>query len=758
MAIILDVRKNEVGKVTLTWVMLALLAMGYAIGWSAIHAMLVSRLGTDYLPYSYIGISLLGLVGSSIYLLLEAHMRRDRLLILVAAVTGSLLLLSRTLVTAEAAADTTKLTPELFVFFGLVFAAQGLGNSTLTMQVWTIINEVFRPSQGQRLYPILTLAATFGGIVGGQAVQLVAPTGAANQVVVWAASVLLIIPLVVVFRRWYGGEMRGEIRSTQDHHRWAHLKEGFQFVGRTPFLHVMVAVSLFFWVVGSLQDFQYTRIMQATFPTEAGLSSFFGYYMMAFNLTALALQLSVIGRVLNRLGIGLGLAALPFVGLLGFVGIALSFTFWPGLGLRYGWDVVGMTLQGTAYQLSFQAAPGAMRGRVLAFIEGIVNPVGGALGGLATALLNHFGSGRPAGGWAILDPVTLAGIVCCAAWFLIVTTTRGRYLQAVTVNLASRDRRTSLDAIEALEGGRHPLLYQQLIPFLQRDDPDAQVVALGSLGRLGQLPALRSIVPLTTCADERVRTEAVRAIRQFRCIRRQPMLAFYFKRLMERLLSSDASYAVRAEAAQYLIEHHDPQNLPHFLRELLTHQDPVVRCQAVEALGRMGLQYIDFLLEEALTDADADVRARAVLALWTIPERQKEMNQAVQAMLGDADVKVQQAGLLVVARGGLEPYRDLAGNLLQSPVLRTRYLAGLAYLSAGGADQSMVDAALAPVLAVLGDDGVPDAARQEVANLLPELPGAGLDAVLVAAVQLSPEARACGGRPTQLPRAVAPSP
>ncbi len=52
--ILIDVRKEEQGKVFLIWAMSALLAAGYVIGWTAVNAMLVKRLGVDYLPYIYI--------------------------------------------------------------------------------------------------------------------------------------------------------------------------------------------------------------------------------------------------------------------------------------------------------------------------------------------------------------------------------------------------------------------------------------------------------------------------------------------------------------------------------------------------------------------------------------------------------------------------------------------------------------------------------------------------------------------------------
>ena len=105
--ILIDIRKEEQGKVFLIWAMNALLATGYVIGWTAVNTMLVKRLGVDYLPYIYIGISLLGVAGSSIYLMFADTLRRDKLLILFSAATGIVLLMSRFFVSARHEGGTT---------------------------------------------------------------------------------------------------------------------------------------------------------------------------------------------------------------------------------------------------------------------------------------------------------------------------------------------------------------------------------------------------------------------------------------------------------------------------------------------------------------------------------------------------------------------------------------------------------------------------------------------------------------------------
>jgi hypothetical protein len=303
-----------------------------------------------------------------------------------------------------------------------------------------------------------------------------------------------------------------------------------------------------------------------------------------------------------------------------------------------------------------------------------------------------------------------------------------------------------------------PLISQELTTILQRGDREDQVAALRALSRIGHLPALRVITPFTACADPGLRAEAIKAISGFRRISHEPALVFYYRRLMERLLREDPSYTVRAEAARCLIERHGRADLLLFLRQMLTHQEgdkegASVRGQAVESVARIGLDYSDFLLEDSLADPNPDVRARAMIALWAVPERQKDLDQPLQALLGNGRTEEREAGLLVVARRHLAPYRDVAAGLLGTADLRLRERDALAYLGAGGWQEPEAGQAVAILLAIF--DGPPvangpalssdpagiDAARRDAAEVIPDLPEEGQDAILVAAVKLPDEAR-----------------
>lgn len=744
---LLNIRSDELGKVVLTWLMCAFLAMGYAIGWSAIHAMLVKRMGVEYLPYTYIGISVLAMLGSGLYLMFADTIRRDRLLIYFCTGTVIMLLTARFFVDSRHTGD-AEFTWPLVIFFTLVLGGQGLGNSTLTVQVWTMINDVFRPAQGRRLYPIIGTAGAIGGILGGLSINMLVSTiGTANLVIVWVLSIAAVIPLTLVFKKRYGGELHGvkspsrrNSESSQEG-RLENLKSGFRFVMGSPFFRLISGLAIFFWVVSSIQDFQYTRIMNLTFSSEETLSKYYGYYSIGFNATAMLLHVFFTGKIIQRLGVGRSLCALPMVIMIGFAAIMARFSFIPGLTMRYTWDVVGMTLQGGAYQLAFNAAPVPFRGRVRGFLEGVVNPLGGILGGLALIIIGQVfsldASSAPEG----LDIISLVGAVISLVWLVFALTAQGKYVRSIVTNLNSDDRRTFLDAVESLEERGNPLALQKLLDIVNRKDKPAQLAGLRVLPKLGQLEAVPNLMHLLHDPDEELRTAAIQSLRSFPNIREKPFLAFNLEHRIKQIFTSDESLNVRAEAARFLIENRPAEEMPVFVNELLDHPDPDIRTKVVETVSELNMEFVDLSLERMLEDAHPEVKAQAVAALWEVPRLQGTAALTLQKLLDDETAEARAAGLTVVIRFGIGEYLPKVEPLLDVDMAGVRDRAALAILSAGDRNIDSWGRAVKTIVDALCDTERSEVIRNDIIPRLPQLSEDGLDAVLMSVALLPEEKR-----------------
>ncbi|WP_165352117.1 MFS transporter [Solidesulfovibrio carbinolicus] len=713
--------------------MLALLAVGYAIGWSAVHSMLVKRLGIEYLPYTYIGISLLGVVGSSIYLSFADAVRRDRLLIWFCGLTGLALLASRLLVTARPDAEPNA-TPSLALFFAAVFFAQGVGNATLGTQVWTIVNDLLRPSQGRRIYPMLGTAGTIGGIAGGASIHFLAERfGTANLIVLWAFAILAIIPMTLFVRARFGGELRG----LRPNHlaKKAHserLGEGVRFFLSSRMARTLGVVALLFWIVGSIADFQYTRIMNNTFTDEASLAGYYGIYGMLINASGLVVQFFCSAYLIRRIGVGRGFLALPATALGGFALVGASFTFWPGLVLRYAWDMVGMTVQGNSYQLALNAIPSNLRGRMRGLLDGVINPLGGVFGGLLILGLHFFFDHRLETGWN--DPVTLSGMVLTVAWIFFVLSARESYFSLLENNMKSNERRTVLDAIESLEEPGSQRAAELLDLAATSQDPEIRASVARTRGGSRDQYALAGLLQSVHDENYRVRLAAVRSLARFPAGIPGPA-----QTEIDRLLESDPEPQVRAAAFQALLAGHCAGEARSLADKWLGHTDPRIRAHAVEAVGRTNWDHRP-LLAPLLSDPAPLVRAWAARVLLREETTREQATQVLALVLEDvaAGTDAHELALATLHGSGPMPAIQLPSHIMGShdPAVRVLALA----LSLEQTDATAAKT-LHEIFNILAD---PDNTERLRAGLVPYLPDFServADAILMGCAMLDPARR-----------------
>ncbi len=730
---LLDIRKDEFAKVAITWLMCALLAIGYAIGWSAVHSMLVKRMGVEYLPYTYIGISLLGVFGSSVYLLFADAVRRDRLLVIFAVATGLALALSRLLVTARPEGEKGFTLP-LLLFFLAVFFAQGVGNSTLGTQVWTIINDIFRPSQGRRIYPIIGTAGTIGGIAGGASIHFLAGTlGTANLVLIWAASIWALIPLTLWLRKRFGGELRGRSPGASSHKaRGGHLLEGWKFLVSSKMAFILGFVAVMFWVVGSVADFQYTRIMNATFPSESKLAGYYGVYGMVINTSGLFVQIFFSGYLIRRIGIARGLCALPLTILAGFALIAARFVFWPGVAMRYMWDMVGMTVQGNSYQLAMNAVPAAMRARIRGFIEGVINPLGGVLGGILILSLHHFFDATGKRGW--LDPVTLSGIALAVIWLIVVSRAGKIYLNTVSENLHSAEMRTAMDAVDCLEEPGNPRAELLLDEVAEMPDPRMRAAAARVRGAIHSIPSVNALAHSCTDPSAHVRRESVRALAG---IPKSYALPAVVLEAASGIVESDPDASVRKEALGFLLLRESRAGSEELAARWLESGSADVRSHIIEALATLDIDK-PRLIEPRLSDPSPAVRASAVCVLWNEPSARGPARSALAALLVETDPAAHAPALAACHRTGECPSPDAPLRLLNSPDPVAKVLAGAAIMRfLPDADKQAL--ALETIFQILADEALAERLRAELLPLVPDLGEEAADAILIAAANLPSE-------------------
>jgi len=486
---LLDIKKNEFLKVLIFVLMLAIRTCGYTIGWAAINSILLKRLGLDSLPYSFIFFSLIGIAGAVIYLFFADAVSRETLIKVFSISTGALLIIAGIFI--PSASETGDITPGLILAACLILLGDGIGYSITGIQIWTLVNDAFTPDEGTRVYPLIALSPSLGSIFAGLLIPiLIKFAGTKSLIIIWGISVLAVLPLLSILEKYYGKEIASRVTylnlsPVQKSNFIENFKEGCKFSLHSPMVHMLAAICILFWTVASLKEFQYGRILSLSFPTEEALSIYYGYYTIILRIAVLFFQLFLTSRIIKSIGVNRGFCVLPVSIFLCLVLILFSFSLVFGVIMRFIWDLFAMTIQLTVFHLSFNAIYGPYRGRIRGILEGLINPVGGILGGVTLIIINKVYYNLPEGLADERVIITIFAILFSLLWIFISFIAKKRYNNAILENLESEDRRTFLDSIEMLVELDRKLAVEKLCELSKSDDPEVKKAIIKVLPLLG---------------------------------------------------------------------------------------------------------------------------------------------------------------------------------------------------------------------------------------------------------------------------------
>lgn len=176
-----NVRKHEIPKLRFFVVEIVLIWTGLAIALAVTETLLLCKLGVRYLPVALLLTSSFTLLGSLGYAALLSVSCNYRLL------AGTLIATSLTLLAAFAGLQggIEWLSLPLFAFYGASFCVLGT-------EVFGLAGECIDTYSSKRLFPLLSVGATCGELLGGLAVavgaRFIDPSG---WLLVWAGANLL---------------------------------------------------------------------------------------------------------------------------------------------------------------------------------------------------------------------------------------------------------------------------------------------------------------------------------------------------------------------------------------------------------------------------------------------------------------------------------------------------------------------------------------------------------------------------------------
>lgn len=197
---------------------------------------------------------------------------------------------------------------------------------------WSFMTDIFRERQSRRLFGLIGVGGTVGGIVGSSITAFLA--GFLSPATLLLFSVLLLEGAVLCLKALDsrcanrpagadgsggGGEMEQVIGGS--------ALEGIRRVLASPYLLGIGAFMLLFTIGSTFLYNIQADIISRTFATSAERTSVFARIDLSVNVLTLLTQLFLTGRILKWLGVRLALGVLPVLSILGFLALGAAPVF-----------------------------------------------------------------------------------------------------------------------------------------------------------------------------------------------------------------------------------------------------------------------------------------------------------------------------------------------------------------------------------------------------------------------------------------------
>jgi len=306
---------------------------------------------------------------------------------------------------------------------------------------WAFMVDIFRNDQSKRLFGFIGLGGTIGAISGGTiTVALVERLGPVNLLIVSAILIEVSVQVVLMLSRYARSQPAAGERdatSTQEAARedrplGGTIWSGITHVARSPYLLGVVTYMLLFTITTTFLYFQQSEIAATYFSDRAARTAFFAKVDIAVNVLTLVTQAFITHRLLQWLGVGVTLAILPAVSVIGFAGIGLM----PTLALVVIVQVIrragNYAVARPSREVLFTVVAREDKYKAKSFIDTFVYRFGDQVGAWSQPVMTWFGLG--------MAGIAFAAVPLSGLWLLISLWLGKRQAEMVREGRTTADR------------------------------------------------------------------------------------------------------------------------------------------------------------------------------------------------------------------------------------------------------------------------------------------------------------------------------
>jgi AAA family ATP:ADP antiporter len=275
---------------------------------------------------------------------------------------------------------------------------------------WGFMADTFYSNQGKRLYGFIGVGGTLGGMFGSKFTALMATT--VGTPVLMLMSVVMLEAGVQVLRH-FPPSFRQETRDRETAKRsvGGNSLAGITHVMRSPYLLGICVFMLLFTIGTTVLYFQQAEIVGAKFADRESRTAFLANIDFYVQLLTVLAQLFVSGRVIKWLGVGMTLAILPLVSVIGFSALGM----YPSIALFVAFTVIrragNYAFANPGREVLFAVIPPEDKYKAKNFIDTFAYRSGDQIGAWSYSLLSGAGMA--------VSSIALIAAPMSAVWLLV---------------------------------------------------------------------------------------------------------------------------------------------------------------------------------------------------------------------------------------------------------------------------------------------------------------------------------------------------
>ncbi len=286
---------------------------------------------------------------------------------------------------------------------------------------WAFMSDLFNSEQGKRLFGFISVGGTLGGIVGALVTaSLVKKIGTLNLLIVSAVMLEAGARCVKFFPTSFCHPAPRTLSGSRDAVALPSRKlslhsstpkafgarddsaekpvgggiiSGISHAFRSPYLLGICGFMLLHSITSTIVYFQQADLTAHQFHDRAARTAFFAQVDLSVNVLTILVQIFLTGRLLKWLGVGITLAFLPVVSIIGF----LAMGFAPALGLLAAFQTLrragNFAVTRPAREVLFTVLRREDKYKAKSFIDTFVYRAGDQIGAWSYPLLIWFGLG-----------------------------------------------------------------------------------------------------------------------------------------------------------------------------------------------------------------------------------------------------------------------------------------------------------------------------------------------------------------------------